>query len=593
MTQMPIPRPEYPRPQLVRSQWQNLNGPWQFAFDPGNSGRERKWFRDEHSLPLQIQVPFCPESRLSGLGETDFVAAVWYRRSFTLPSELKGQRVILHFGAVDYQCEVWINQQPVGRHQGGYSSFSFDITRLVHDGDNTLTVYAADDVRSGRQPAGKQSSRYHSYSCSYTRTTGIWQTVWLELVGNDYIEQLGIRADWANRQVLLTPQICRHSDKPLTLTARLEDPENGDILASGQIRAQAGSQSLMLTPEPAAAAALRPWQPGQAVLYDLDLSLTDADGKLIDHVRSYCGFRDLELRAAGLYINGEPVFQRLILDQGFYPEGIYTAPDDAALRQDIELAMSLGFNGARLHQKVFEPRFLYWADRLGYLVWGEHASWELDHSQPEALMYFLPEWLEIVRRDLSHPAIIGWCPFNETWDIKGRKQCDAVIEQTYLVTKAIDPSRPVIDTSGNYHVRTDLFDIHDYEQDVRRFAEKFDPMQDGASAYVTYPDRQRYEGQPYFVSEYGGAWWSPGQEGGWGYGQQPHSEAEFLERYRGLTEVLLRNEKICAFCYTQLTNVEQEQNGLYTYDRQMKFSAETYEAIRRINSQPAAFEKIR
>lgn len=584
-----LPRPEYPRPQLQRSNWLNLNGQWDFAFDLCDSGKDKEWFRNDRDFARKITVPFCPESRLSGIGETDFMAAVWYRRSFQLTgSQLKG-RVLLHFGAVDYHCEVWVNEKSAGTHDGGYSSFSFDITDLALEGENILTVYARDDTRSGRQPAGKQSPKYYSHGCSYTRTTGIWQTVWLEFVANTWISGLKIQASWRGRSLHLKIQLSGDMTdiREMTLRARISDPRGQMQPAENSSRALAGENMIAIVLDEEQN--LEAWSVDNPKLYDLSVELRQGD-KTIDSVDSYCGFRDLELRSGGLFINGRPVYQRLVLDQGYYPDGIYTAPDEETLKRDIELSMDLGFNGARLHQKVFEPRFLYWADKLGYLVWGEQASWGLDLTSSEGLINFLPEWLEILDRDFNHPALIGWCPLNETWDLNGNRQCDAVVEQIYLVTKAIDPTRPVIDTSGNYHVRTDIFDIHDYEQDVEKFAAKFRPMSEGGDVFNTYPERQKYCGQPYFVSEYGGTWWNPAKSDGWGYGENPSSESEFVGRYRGLTEALLQNKKICAFCYTQLTDVEQEQNGLYTYERKPKFSPETYEQIRRVNMMDSAFE---
>jgi beta-galactosidase/beta-glucuronidase len=332
------------------------------------------------------------------------------------------------------------------------------------------------------------------------------------------------------------------------------------------------------------------WEVGAPRLYDLQLQVVQAN-QVVDTVDSYVGLRSVSLKDKAILINGKSVFQRLVLDQGFYPDGIYTAPTDADLRRDIELSMELGFNGARLHEKMFEERFLYWADQLGYLVWGEQANWGLDITTATGLERFLPEWIEGVERDFNHPAIVGWCPFNETWDgPKNARQNDEVLRIVYQVTKALDSTRPVIDTSGNFHVVTDIFDIHDYEQDPAVFAAKFEPMKQGGEAYNTFPQRQRYEGQPYFVSEYGGIWWNPNQkdEKSWGYGNRPTSEEEFLQRYEGLTTALLDNPNICAFCYTQLYDVEQEVNGLYTYDRQPKFDAKI---IRAINTKAAAIEQ--
>lgn len=252
--------------------------------------------------------------------------------------------------------------------------------------------------------------------------------------------------------------------------------------------------------------------------------------------------------------------------------------------------MGLGFNGARMHEKIFEQRYIYWADKLGYLVWGEHANWGLDITTSKGLEVFLPEWLESLERDYNSPSIVGWCPFNETWDADGTKQDNEVLRIVYNVTKAIDPTRPVIDTSGNFHVVTDIFDVHDYEQDTKKFATSYESMKNGGDVFVTHPDRQKYEGQPYFVSEYGGIWWNPNQtdNNAWGYGNRPKSQEEFIKRYDGLTSCLLNNPNICAFCYTQLYDVEQEVNGLYTYDRKEKFNPEV---IKKINSQIAAIEK--
>lgn len=572
-------RNEYPRPQFVRNEWMNLNGEWQFAFDHGKSGIDRKFY-EEGPFTETIQVPFCPESKLSGIGYTDFMAAVWYKRTIQVPEEWLGNRIILHFGAVDYQTIVWVNGQRAGEHKGGYTPFSFDITDLLDDQAATIVVCAEDDNRSGLQPRGKQSGGYYSAGCDYTRTTGIWQTVWLEPVSPTYIKKSTYQTNPKNGAVAIDLQLNQYEQD---LTVELEASYDGKKVAS-EISDVAGSnvQSLLKLSE------IHLWEPGKPRLYDLTLTLKKA-GAVVDHVESYFGVRSVSIQDKKILINDKPVFQRLVLDQGFYRDGIYTAPSDEDLRKDIELAMAMGFNGARLHEKIFEPRFLYWADQLGYLVWGEHGNWGLDITGSKGLERFLPEWMEAVERDFNSPALIGWCPFNETWDQNGTRQNDEVLRITYEVTKRMDPTRPVIDTSGNFHVVTDVFDIHDYEQDVEKFAAKFEKMAQGEEVYVTFSDRQRYEDQPYFVSEYGGIWWNPEEKDGWGYGDKPESEEAFLERYKGLTEVLLNNPSICAFCYTQLYDIEQEVNGLYTYDRKAKFDPKI---IHKINSQKAAIEKL-
>ncbi len=577
-----IPRPEYPRPQLIREGFLNLNGEWEFDYDYGVSKKERRYW-ENGAFPLTVTVPFCPESDLSGIGCKDFMNAVWYRRTVTLsPEQVKG-RTLLHFGAVDYEAEVWVNGQSAGTHAGGYASFTLEVTRLVHSGENTIVVYTRDDNRSGAQPSGKQSTRYESYGCSYTRTTGIWQTVWLEFIPDTFIASYKAVPDAANGRVSLSVKLDGYVDG-LTLRAvsSFEGKETGEACA----RVESGHVCLSLS-----LSETHLWDIAQPNLYDLRLSL-ERDGGIVDDVRGYFGLRTVAVKGRKFYLNGRSIYQRLVLDQGFYPDGIYTAPSDEALRRDIELSMALGFNGARLHQKAFEERFLYWADHLGYLVWGEHANWELDITSARALESFLPEWLEIVARDFNHPSIIGWCPFNETWDRAGHPQDDEVLRTVYLCTKACDPTRPVIDTSGNFHVVTDIYDVHTYEQDVDTFRRLFAETAKGETVYENYPDRQKWEGQPYFVSEFGGTWWDTSEhaEEGWGYGERPQGVDEVQARCIGLTKVLMENPYVIGSCYTQLYDVEQERNGLYTYDRKPKFPESFYDVLRAQHAQKAAIE---
>ena len=486
--------------------------------------------------------------------------------------------MLLHFGAVDYDCWVYINGQGVGFHRGGYSPFTFEITDVLQRGENTLVVYAEDDTRSPLQPSGKQSPRCESFGCLYTRTTGIWQTVWLEVVPQLY---------------LLRPRLTPDPEAgQLHIEVRVDGPTRGVALRARALAdgTQVGVSTTSIRSGWAwltlALAEVRTWTPDDPFLYDLELTLVDSD-RVADHLHSYFGLRSLAIHGPAILLNGQPLFQRLVLDQGFYPDGIYTAPSDDELRADIERAIAMGFNGARLHQKVFEERFLYWADRLGYLVWGEFPNWGLDLSRPEALERFLPEWLSVLERDYSHPAIVGWCPFNET----PRDQNPEVPRTVYRITKQLDPTRPVIDTSGYIHVETDLFDVHDYDQNPQTFAARYAPLAEDGAAFVRFPEHSvPYTGQPYWVSEYGGLWWNPGQsdEKSWGYGERPESEEEFIARYRALTETLLGHPRMCAFCYTQLYDIEQEVNGLYTYDRHAKFDPSS---IREVNVQPAVIEK--
>lgn len=564
-----LPRPEHPNPQFERKNWTNLNGAWDFEIDYGESGFDRKLYEAE-GLSGKILVPFCPESSLSGIGNTDFMPAVWYQRK--IRSEAKtGERTLLHFGAVDYEASVFVNGRLVGTHKGGYASFTFDISDYLQQGENTLTVCAKDHTRCALQPRGKQSELYDSNGCDYTRTTGIWQTVWMETVPEAYIKAVKYYPDIENSAVTIQAQVAGGG------TLQIKASYQGEEMGSVQAESKGGLVCLTL---PLKETHL--WEAGCGRLYDVKLQYGQ------DVVHSYFGLRQLRLDGMKFRINEKSVFQRLVLDQGFYPDGIYTAPSDGALVKDIQLSLDVGFTGARLHQKVFEPRFLYHCDRMGYLVWGEHGNWGLDYSKPGALQAFLPEWMEVVERDFNHPAIIGWCPFNETTERLGRQEHDSLLRTVYNLTKQADPTRPCIDTSGYVHVVTDIFDVHDYEQDPKIFRESFESLKSENKLFDRMAEHQEYRGEPCFVSEYGGIQWNVDGREGWGYGIGPKTMEEFMERYKGLTDVLLDNDQMFAFCYTQLYDVEQELNGLYTYSRQPKFDCE---ALRKINSRKAKIEE--
>lgn len=572
---MNIPRKEHPKPQFERSGWLNLNGEWDFCFDNGRSGIARKFYENAESFDKKITVPFCVESELSGIGHKDFMYGVWYRKSVNLSEDnLKG-RTVLHIGAADYKTTVFVNGTEVGEHKGGYVSFSFDITKYVACGENVIVIYCEDNTRDPMIPRGKQCEDYFSRGCDYTRTTGIWQTVWLEFTPVNYIKHCKYYPDYRKATLSIVGEVSGIED--LKITASYEGKEAG----FAEIKACSGNFSLTLS-----LSEVHLWEVGKGRLYDLDITYGE------DKVKSYFGLRNIWFDGMKFMLNGKSVFQRLVLDQGFYPDGIYTAPSDEELLADIKRSQSCGFNGARLHEKVFEERFLYHCDKEGYLVWGEYANWGLDHTSPEAIYSFLPEWLSEIDRDFNHPAIIGWCPFNETWNMHGAEQYDDLLRMIYRVTKTADKTRPCIDTSGNFHVETDIFDLHDYEQNVEVFKKNNDTIIETGIPYDRFTDRQTYEaGQPVFISEYGGIKWSPievnRQDVSWGYGDTPKTEEEFKERYKGLTDALLDNPCFFGFCYTQLTDVEQEQNGVFTFDRKEKFPSEFFYEV---NTRKAAIE---
>ena len=568
-----IPRPEYPRPQFVREPWLNLNGTWTYAFDPGKSGMQRGFAHSE-GFDDEIVVPFCPESRLSGVHHVDFIEMMWYHRAIEVPPDWDGKRILLHFGGVDYESEVFLDGQSVGRHWGGTSSFSYDVTRYVTPGStHDLVVYVRDETRSGVQPGGKQCPDYRSRRCHYTRTTGIWQTVWMEAVSPYGLQDVQIVPDLDEGRFIVVPRFysVRHG-----VRQRITLREGETVIA--QVEGPANDGVARIVP----VAGPRPWSPQDPFLYDLTFELLEGD-TVLDTVYSYAGLRKIHVEGNQVYLNNEPIYLRLVLDQGFYPDGVWTAPSDAALKQDIRLSMQAGFNGARLHQKVFEERFHYWADRLGYLTWGESASWGIDLKDEVSARNFLGEWREIVARDRDHPSIVAWTPFNETHDTGDGRQHNRLQIDAYELTHDLDPTRPVNDASGYVHVKTDLWTVHTYLQDPELLREQLAP-EDG-NVMRRFPEKEaEYEGQPYLVDEFGGIKWVPSaeqryDESSWGYGDDPKTLEAFYARLEGLVDAILSYDHICGYCYTQLTDVEQEQNGIYNYDRTAKFDIERIAAI--------------
>lgn len=574
-----LPRPEYPRPQFERTAWVNLNGDWTYTLDLAKSGMDRELF-NSHGFDSHISVPFCPESRLSGVDHHDFIPAMWYHRTISIPADWRGQQIMLHFGAVDYYAVVYIDGKVMTRHWGGSTPFACDITAAVGDGKaHDLVLRVEDDQRSGTQPKGKQSSRYGSFGCEYTRTTGIWQTVWMEPVSRCGLSDARIVAQYDESRFDIMPEFyALESGMEFEVVVRDPSAKKGGIVS--QLRRKAAPGMVLSLP----VKNFKSWSPESPFLYDIELNVYRADGTQADHVKSYAGMRKVHVEGNRFFINNKPVFLRLVLDQGFYPEGIWTAPSDEALRHDIELSMQAGFNGARLHQKVFEPRFHYWADKLGYLTWGETGNWGCNINKPESARNFLTEWETEVVRDRNHPSIIAWTPFNETWERPDNweeaAQADRFVRDVYTLSHHLD-TRPVNDVSGCFHMTTDLWSIHIYEQNPDVLRERLTPK-DGR-VYQEFPHKEMaYGGQPYFVDEYGGIKWVDGEafaENTWGYGDGPRTKEEFITRLDALTRVLLSFPHIAGYCYTQLTDVEQEQNGIYNYERTTKFDMERIHAI--------------
>lgn len=613
-----VPRPEHPRPQLHRPTWLNLNGLWGFEIDRSDTGIERGLL--ERELAEEITVPFAPESKLSGIEDTDFLEAVWYRREVTIPADWEGLRPVLRFGAVDHDATVWANGQEVARHRGGFTPFDADLSGVVGPGKTVTIVVRARDPRDAVQARGKQATWFHSTHCQYTRTTGIWQTVWLEGVPEAEIRRLRILPQVATSSFSIDVSL-RQNPRGSRVRTEVGVP-GGETIAAAEARADLdlAPQLTVAIPEEH----VRLWRPGSPELYTVTVALVDADGSVLDEVSSYAGLRSTSLEGQEFRINGERIFQRLVLDQGYWRDSLMTAPNDRAIIDDIRIALEAGFNGARLHQKVFEERMLFWADLHGYLTWGEFGDWgvsgqgPLGHNQKPTAS-FIAQWVEAVRRDINHPSIIGWCPLNETHQVLHDEitVLDDVTHAMYDATKLADPSRPVVDASGYSHrVRgADIYDSHSYEQDPERFAAEQSGLADGQPQVnrIELPPNTKphadgafsipYDGQPFFVSEYGGIWWNEeearaaekaaaetgtDQAVSWGYGDRVRSEDELYERFEGLTRVLLEDPRMFAYCYTQLTDVFQEKNGVVDFDRGRKLDLAR---LRAVQERPAAYEQ--
>ena len=562
-----IPRPEYPRPDRLRWDWINLNGYWRFCFDDYELGEKEKWFLDIDRLDEKILVPFPFQSKLSGIHDECFHDIVWYAKEFKIPEKFLDKRIFLNFGAIDYISKIWFNGRLVGQHIGGYDPISLEVSDLVKE-KNIVVVEAID--RHGDQPRGKQDSRLHPCGCRYMRVTGIWQTVWIDVVGKTFIKNFYVTPDIDNGKILLNVNI------------------DGDILNkllevrvffnSSEIFSQKfdiSSNTMMLS---IPISYLKLWTPETPDLYKIRLSIM-GDGNTIDMVEGYFGMRKISISRDKILLNNKPIYLKMALDQGYFIDGIYTAPSDEDLRRDVEYAKQLGLNGVRKHQKPEDPRYFYWCDKIGLLVWEEMSDWGMS-LKTENLEMFWSQLRNIILRDFNHPSIIVWVPFNERNiydDIMGQK----FVLEIYRRIKNLDKTRLVVDNSGYMHTETDIVDIHDYSgwlggMQIKKLWDKY--RKEGG--IPPSPHRPliakgfKYKGRPIVISEMGG----------WGikkympivkrppayYGNILEDEYEFLSKYRDVVLTFGEYDEISGFCYTQLYDVEGEVNGYLTYDRRWK-----------------------
>ena len=565
-----IPRGEYPRPQFVRDLWMSLNGEWDFSFESSE-------------FDLKIQVPYAYQSRLSGIGSDRICDVVWYRKNFTLPEEMSGKKILLHFGAVDYLCKVWVNGQYMTSHEGGHIGFETEITGALKEGENTVTVMAQDRMADLEMPRGKQFWEKESAGIFYTRTTGIWQSVWLEAVEEGYLDHVYITPDFDHmkaefqyeikgaKRACLKTQVSFEGCELAAVTVDAEREEGSfSILLDQQILSKWNFQEDMA------------WSPENPRLLDVTYTLL-LDGKAVDKVTSYFGMRKISVENGRLLLNNRPYYQKLLLDQGYWRDSLLTAPADEDFVKDIELAKAMGFNGVRKHQKIEDPRFLYHADKMGFLVWGEIAAAYV-YSR-KYVKRITTEWMDEILRDYNHPCIVAWTPLNESWGVPNIK--DNIEQQSHsaamiYLTKSLDATRPVISNDGWEHTCTDLLTIHDYEwrRDVleKRYSSLENILQSCPSGRPPFANGWEYKGQPILVTEFGGISYQKGEKEGWGYSNAV-SDDDFARRYNDVISPLLDSPCVQGFCYTELTDVEQEINGLLTYDREPKIPVEVIKKI--------------
>lgn len=581
MTQA-LRRSAHPRPDRVRKSWQSLNGPWRFRFDEKNLGLKQRWY-SQPDFPLTIQVPFAYQAELSGIENKAHCDVLWYARSFTVPPSMQGRRVLLHFGAVDYQADVWLDGQYLGSHEGGYTPFTFDLSDLVGCGQTCTLCVRCEDRQQMDQPRGKQSWRPEPFACWYTPVSGIWQSVWLEGVGQYYPQ------DFRLTPVLETGSVRAEinlNEAPADGSVRLTASFNGSVVARQEVAvlSDRSVRTELYLAHDETLEGIKLWSPDAPNLYDLCIE-TLSGGQVCDSVETYFGMRRIEIEGDHILLNDHVLYQRLVLDQGYWPDGLLTAPDDEALKKDVELTKALGYNGARKHQKFEDPQYLYWADHLGLLVWGELPSaYCLGDSEKRNMLRDLSE---AIRRDYNHPALICWVPINESWGvpfIRSHKEAQRLADLLVALCRSLDGTRLLSGNDGWEQADTDLVTVHDYtawpEQLLPAYGDKEALLQAAPASRLIHAGGYDHRGKPMLMTEYGGIALARDAGGAnWGYNGAMQDEESYLERFRAITQAFKGMPYFCGYCYTQLTDVFQEVNGLCDMQRRPKVSVQKIHQI--------------
>ncbi len=585
-----IPREEYPRPDFVRDSYLCLNGEWSFAYDDNDEGITQKWYKArDKEFERKIIVPYTYLCELSGINEQDFHDIVWYKRKVSIKRTASDSRFLLHFGAIDYISDIWVDGEHLIRHEGGNTPVTVDITAAIQNEDieeHVIVVRAKDITSDFEMPRGKQFWEKKSEGIFYTRTVGIWQSVWIEEVPAVYIATTRITPDLDERMM----EIELGLEGGLNATANIAIALKGQTLMNSTTVITNGRAKIKFWLDSEITLDWHhqeswTWSPENPVLFDIELRVRGDGCSTEDVVQTYCAFRKINIVDGKILLNNRPYYMKMLLDQGYFRKGLLTAPSDEDLKKDIEYTKKMGFNGVRKHQKIEDPRYLYWADQLGLLVWGEGPS-SYEYSEL-AVERHTREWLEILRRDYNHPCIIAWVPLNESWgvhEIMDRKDEQAHSLGLYYLVKSIDQTRLVISNDGWTHTKSDIISIHDYSPDYeelkKRYEDKARILEFSPGGHKLFARGYEYDGEPIMVTEFGGISYCIDGTEGWGYSNATGDE-DFLERYKAVVKPLLESDHVQGFVYTQLTDVEQEINGLMTYDRDFKVDPDK---IRTINN---------
>lgn len=584
---------DYPRPQFVRKKWENLNGKWNFVFDDQNEGEKKEYFVD-FPKENKINVPYTYETKLSGIEDERIHYVVWYNKKINISKkQFQNKKILLHFEGSDYLTKVWVNGTYIGLNEGGYSRFSFDIENCIKEGINDITVKVEDSL-SKEQPRGKQRYKKESWKCWYIQTTGIWKTVWLEYVPMNYIKSVKNTPDLDTKTIKLEYET-NLSEKELEDNNYYIETEisfDGKVVNTNRILLDNSYQENEIPIyQNDARDIIQRWSPSTPNLYDITYKLY-CDDKILDIVYSYFGVRKIAIRNDKILLNNEELYLKQILDQGYWKESHLTPPSEEALIKDIDIALEYGYNGIRKHQKIEDEKFLYWCDVKGVLVWSEMAN--CYDFNDKSLQSFTNQWIKVVKQNYNHPSIITWVPINESWglpDIKENVRQQNFANSVYYLTKALDHTRPVISNDGWEHTISDIITIHDYKQDGELLyltytdSEKkiLNNLEGHTSKHKLFAEGYKYMGQPIIMSEYGGI--GLVSKEGWGYGKQVKDENELIERFTSLTNAIKNIPYITGYCYTQLTDVQQEINGLVDENRNEKFSTKIKDTLKKINKQ--------